>query len=130
MKVRLSIISFLVNFVVFRFMECAPTTNSFHHAFSSPQDFHGTFEIQISGVNSCIACDSQKNVGRIMQNEAEVVKIVSSVNVADVHVVDTAKMSFSEQLTLIRNTNILIGIHGAGLMFIMFAAEEVHMIIR
>lgn len=67
---------------------------------------------------------STKNVGRIMQNEAEVVKIVSSVNVADVHVVDTAKMSFSEQLTLIRNTNILIGIHGAGLMFIMFAAEE------
>ncbi len=27
-------------------------------------------------------------------------------------------------LQLIRNTNILIGVHGAGLMFIMFAAEE------
>ena len=50
---------------------------------------------------------------------------MKSVNVANVQVVDTAKMSFTEQLTLIRNTNVLIGIHGAGLMFIMFAAEEV-----
>jgi capsular polysaccharide biosynthesis protein len=60
-----------------------------------------------------------------MANEEEVVKAVKSVNVANVQVVDTAKMSFTEQLTLIRNTNVLIGIHGAGLMFIMFAAEEV-----
>jgi capsular polysaccharide biosynthesis protein len=60
-----------------------------------------------------------------MANEEEVVKAVHAVNVANVQVVDTAKMSFTEQLTLIRNTNILIGIHGAGLMFIMFAAEEV-----
>ena len=36
-------------------------------------------------------------------------------------------MSFSDQLTLIRGTNILVGVHGAGLMFIMFAAEEVRM---
>lgn len=34
-------------------------------------------------------------------------------------------MSFSDQLALIRRTNILVGVHGAGLMFIMFAAEEV-----
>lgn len=26
---------------------------------------------------------------------------------------------------LIRNTNVLVGVHGAGLMFIMFAADEV-----
>lgn len=67
----------------------------------------------------------QKNVGRILANEDEVVKAVKAVNVANVQVVDTAKMSFTEQLTLIRHTNVLIGIHGAGLMFIMFAAEEV-----
>ena len=29
---------------------------------------------------------------------------------------------------LIRNTNVLVGIHGAGLMFIMFAADEVSQI--
>ena len=34
-------------------------------------------------------------------------------------------MPFEEQLRLIRGTNVLVGIHGAGLMFIMFAAEEV-----
>jgi hypothetical protein len=33
-------------------------------------------------------------------------------------------LSFEDQLKLLRNTNILIGIHGAGLMYIMFAAEE------
>jgi capsular polysaccharide biosynthesis protein len=40
-------------------------------------------------------------------------------------IVDTAKMKFEDQLKLIRGTNVLVGIHGAGLMFIMFAAEEV-----
>ena len=60
-----------------------------------------------------------------MANEDEVAKAVRAVNVANIQIVDTAKMSFTEQLNLIRNTNILIGIHGAGLMFIMFAAEEV-----
>lgn len=33
-------------------------------------------------------------------------------------------------LQLIRSTNVLIGIHGAGLMFIMFAAEEVHTVLK
>jgi capsular polysaccharide biosynthesis protein len=37
---------------------------------------------------------------------------------------DAATMSFTEQLRLIRHTNVLVGVHGAGLMFIMFAAEE------
>lgn len=27
---------------------------------------------------------------------------------------------------MVRNSNILVGVHGAGLMFVMFAAEEVH----
>ena len=34
-------------------------------------------------------------------------------------------MSFYDQLKLVRGSNIIIGVHGAGLMFIMFAAEEV-----
>mmetsp|Transcript_30022 Transcript_30022/g.28699 ORF Transcript_30022/g.28699 Transcript_30022/m.28699 type:complete len:155 (-) Transcript_30022:228-692(-) len=42
----------------------------------------------------------------------------------NVNVVDTSHMTFSDQLKLVRSTNILIGIHGAGLMLIMFAAEE------
>jgi len=65
-----------------------------------------------------------KNVGRIMANEEEVSNVLRSIDMAHVQIVDTAKMSFYDQLKLIRNTNILVGIHGAGLMFIMFAAEE------
>lgn len=43
-----------------------------------------------------------------------------------VNVVDMAGMTYGEQLKMIRNSNIIVGVHGAGLMFIMFAAEEVH----
>ena len=39
-------------------------------------------------------------------------------------IVDTGDMPFGEQLELIRRTNILVGVHGAGLMLILFAANE------
>lgn len=65
-----------------------------------------------------------KNVGRVMANEDEVVNVLKEGNLINYKVVDTAKYSYKEQLTMIRNSNILVGIHGAGLMFIMFAAEE------
>ena len=32
----------------------------------------------------------------------------------DVNVIDAAKMSFTEQITLIRRSNVLVGVHGAG----------------
>lgn len=41
------------------------------------------------------------------------------------NVVDMAGMTYGEQLKMVRNSNIIVGVHGAGLMFIMFAAEEV-----
>lgn len=65
-----------------------------------------------------------KNVGRVMSNEQEVVEVLKRGNMMDLKVVDTATMSLTEQLTLIRATNVLVGVHGAGLMYIMFAAEE------
>ena len=37
----------------------------------------------------------------------------------------TSQMGFTEQLNLMRSTNILVSAHGAGLMFIMFAAGEI-----
>mmetsp|Transcript_19965 Transcript_19965/g.28603 ORF Transcript_19965/g.28603 Transcript_19965/m.28603 type:complete len:582 (+) Transcript_19965:16-1761(+) len=67
---------------------------------------------------------ASKNVGRILANEAEVVAVLKEGNMMDLNVVDTSSMKFSEQLKLIRNTNVLVGVHGAGLMFIMFAADE------
>lgn len=65
-----------------------------------------------------------KNVGRVMANENEVIGVLQEGNMMKYSVVDTATMSYYEQLKLIRSTNVLIGIHGAGLMFIMFAADE------
>jgi hypothetical protein len=65
-----------------------------------------------------------KNVGRILDNEDEVINLLHKGNMINVNVVDTAKMTFREQLTIIRSTNILVGVHGAGLMLIMFAADE------
>lgn len=65
-----------------------------------------------------------KNVGRVMANEEDVVNVLKEGNMLNYVVVDTSSMSYFEQLKLIRNTNVLVGIHGAGLMFIMFAADE------
>ena len=65
-----------------------------------------------------------KNVGRILANEDEVVQVLEASNMITYNVVDTAKMPYAEQLALIRRTNILIGVHGAGLMLILFAANE------
>uniref|UniRef100_A0A7S0SZ26 EGF domain-specific O-linked N-acetylglucosamine transferase n=1 Tax=Chromulina nebulosa TaxID=96789 RepID=A0A7S0SZ26_9STRA len=66
----------------------------------------------------------KKNVGRILQNEDEIVSVLNQGNLIKVQVIDGGKMSFTDQIKLIRHTNILIGVHGAGLMMIMFAAEE------
>lgn len=123
-------------------MGCGRSSDSLHYPLPATQDLVGKSRavtgvmlpswraFSLFGVAKFKRCNFviypvQKNVGRIMANEEEVVRAVRAVNVANVQVVDTAKMSFSEQLSLIRSTNILIGIHGAGLMFIMFAAEEV-----
>jgi hypothetical protein len=67
---------------------------------------------------------THKNVGRILANEVEVVKALRTGNMMKVNVVDMAGMSYGEQLKMIRNSNIVVGVHGAGLMLVMFAAEE------
>jgi len=67
---------------------------------------------------------AHKNVGRILDNEQEIIEVLRGGNMMDLNVVDTAKMSYAEQLKMVRQTNVLVGVHGAGLMFIMFAAEE------
>lgn len=65
-----------------------------------------------------------KNVGRVLQNAAEVEQILKEGSMIKVNVIDAAKMTFTEQLTTIRHSNVLVGVHGAGLMFVMFAADE------
>ncbi len=60
-----------------------------------------------------------------MGNEEEVIKVLQSGNMMKLNVVDLATMKYREQLELIRGSNVVVGPHGAGLMNIMFAAEEV-----
>lgn len=59
-----------------------------------------------------------------MANEDEVLNVMKSGNMMTFKAVEPAKMSFADQLKMIRSTNVMVGIHGAGLMFIMFAADE------
>lgn len=42
--------------------------------------------------------------------------------------VDFASLSFTEQVKLIRETNILIGMHGAGLSHLLFLPKEAFVI--
>ena len=65
-----------------------------------------------------------KNVGRVMSNLAEVEQVLKEGNMMTYEMVDTATLPFGKQLELIRRTSVLIGVHGAGLMLILFAAEE------
>jgi capsular polysaccharide biosynthesis protein len=60
-----------------------------------------------------------------MANENQVEDIIRQHgNMMHFQVVDLATMSYLEQIHTIRSSNIIIGIHGAGLTWIMFAAEE------
>lgn len=67
---------------------------------------------------------ASKNVGRILANEEQVSAVLKEGNMMIYNVVDFGKMTYYEQLKLVRSSNIIVGVHGAGLMFIMFAAEE------
>ena len=66
----------------------------------------------------------EKNVGRILINEKEILQEIKQCTMCKVEVVDLATLSFEEQLQKMRHANILIGIHGAGLMHAYFLADE------
>lgn len=65
-----------------------------------------------------------KNVGRVLANEKEVIQVLGEGTMFNYQVIDSASLSFEQQLRIVRQANILIGVHGAGLMLILFAAEE------
>ena len=66
----------------------------------------------------------QKNVGRILANQNELEDVMREGNMLTWQTVNLAEMSFEQQLTAMRRTNVYIGVHGAGLMLIMFTADE------
>ncbi|GMI43178.1 hypothetical protein TrCOL_g12197 [Triparma columacea] len=65
-----------------------------------------------------------KNVGRILSNEAEVTAVIKECQLCTHQVLDLATLTYREQLEAVRGTSVLVGVHGAGLMNVLFAAEE------
>ena len=67
---------------------------------------------------------SRRNATRIFINEAEIVEMLKTIKKANVKVVDLAQISFEEQVRLMRNTSILIGVHGAGLTNLLYLPTQ------
>lgn len=65
-----------------------------------------------------------KNVGRVFANEQHLIDVLRSGNGMRFEVVDLGALSFDEQLRKIRASNVLVGAHGAGLMHVLFLADE------
>lgn len=66
----------------------------------------------------------EKNVGRILADEKALEAIMKECTLCYTETVDLAELSFKEQVRKVRQSNVIIGVHGAGLMNIIFAAEE------
>ena len=67
---------------------------------------------------------ASKNVGRVFADEAALARVLDEANAIESRVVDLGTLSFGEQLKLLRSTNVLVGAHGAGLMHVIFLADE------
>lgn len=66
----------------------------------------------------------EKNVGRILQDEKALESTMAQCTMCESKTIDLATMTFPEQLAALRHSNVIVGVHGAGLNNIMFAAEE------
>lgn len=65
-----------------------------------------------------------KNVGRVFSDENTLVSVLKQGNGMRYEVVDLATLTFAEQLAKVRRANVLVGAHGAGLMHVLFLADE------
>ena len=57
-------------------------------------------------------------------NEQEIADALKAIDKANVKVVDLAQISFEEQVRLMRNTSVLIGVHGAGLTNLLYLPTQ------
>jgi len=65
-----------------------------------------------------------KNVGRVIANEEDLLEVLNEGDLMSVEAADFGKLAFREQLKLVRGASVLVGAHGAGLMHVVFMAEE------
>ena len=63
-------------------------------------------------------------IGRVMANQKEVEDVFKEGNMLTWKSVDMANLTFFEQMAEVRRANILVGIHGAGLTWVVFTADE------
>lgn len=67
-------------------------------------------------------------MGRQISNEDELVAMMRSYKNVNVTVVDLASLTFSEQLGVVSQTDIFIGMHGAALTHTLFLPSHAAMI--
>ncbi|KAJ8604087.1 hypothetical protein CTAYLR_001728 [Chrysophaeum taylorii] len=65
-----------------------------------------------------------KNVGRVFADEQALVDVLRKGNAMRFEVLDLATLSFGDQIRKLRGANVLVGAHGAGLMHVIFLADE------
>lgn len=69
------------------------------------------------------------NAKRIIQNMAQVRdRLANETNAKEVRLVQFEKMTFREQLELIRSAHVMIGNHGAGIAHLTFLQDEAHVL--
>lgn len=65
-----------------------------------------------------------RNIGRVLVNQGEVEEVMKKGNMLTWTAADMGSMSFGEQISFVRKANVLVGMHGAGLMWVLFLADE------
>ena len=108
-------------------VECIEQTSSTMRAFSDfvlgSYNAVGVGSIHDSVVITLIARRNYKtghSIGRRFGNEEELISLLESFNEVTVNVVDYASYDFDSQLNISRSTDLIVAMHGAGLIQMMF----------
>ena len=83
-----------------------------------------TIRITVSSRRKKPFASPGQKLGRILVNEEELIQTMSSLPNVKVSTAEFFEMEFKDQLALFRNTDILVGMHGAGLTNLIYTALD------